>query len=120
MACKGSGVRIPSAPPTKQKTPPGVFSFVKWAPRIREERTALDYSPAKTSEEKLRSERRSPDFMLIRRICILKLGTRAERFNEEGFCEATIQEPQRIPQLPDVTQGVASLEWISGIDFPSR
>jgi len=58
--------------------------------------------------------------MLIRRICILKLGTRAERFNEEGFCEATIQEPQRIPQLPDVAQGVASLEWISGIDFPSR
>jgi hypothetical protein len=39
----------------------------------------------KTSEEKLRSERRSPDFMLIRRICILKLGTRVERFNEEGF-----------------------------------
>jgi hypothetical protein len=42
-------------------------------------------APFKTSEEKLRSERRSPDFMLIRRICILKLGTRTERFNEEGF-----------------------------------
>jgi hypothetical protein len=39
----------------------------------------------KTSEEELRSERRSPHFMLIRRICILKLGTRAERFDEEGF-----------------------------------
>ena len=27
MACKGSGVRIPSAPPTKEKTPSGVFCF---------------------------------------------------------------------------------------------
>ena len=27
MACKGSGVRIPSAPPIKEKTPSGVFCF---------------------------------------------------------------------------------------------
>jgi hypothetical protein len=46
----------------------------------------------KTSEEKLRSERRSPDFMLIRRIGILKLGTRAERFNEEGFYKANYRQ----------------------------
>jgi hypothetical protein len=42
--------------------------------------------------------------MLIRRICILKLGTRAERFNEEGFCKsrsgirAIAEKKQKTPE----------------------
>jgi hypothetical protein len=35
--------------------------------------------------------------MLIRRICILKLGTRAERFNEEGFSQATYSAEKLTP-----------------------
>ena len=48
--------------------------------------------------------------MLIRRICILKLGTRAERFNEEGFYRRSSRIGELKGQSPaeGAISGVAS------------